>query len=177
MNRYHPLLVTLHWLVAIMILISLVVGGPMLADIKNSDPQKISVLTGHMIWGMCIGGLMLARLAIRVFTRKPPNADAGHSTLDFGARVTHAALYLLVFAMVASGLGIAFSADIIAVAFGGSDAPLPASFNDISARTAHGIIATLILLLVALHVLGWAYHQFVRKDRLISRMWFGRKAG
>ncbi|WP_136656453.1 cytochrome b/b6 domain-containing protein [Nitratireductor sp. XY-223] len=175
MNRYHPLLVVLHWLVAIMILISLIVGGPMLADMKNSDPQKITALTGHMIWGLCIGGLMLARLAIRVFTRKPPLADTGHPTLNFGTQVAHAALYVLVFAMVASGLGIAFSADVFAIAFGGSDAALPASFNDIAARTAHGIVATLLLLLIALHVLGWAYHQFVRQDRLMGRMWFGRK--
>ena len=177
MNRYHPLLVTLHWLVAIMIFISLFVGGPMLADMKNSDPQKATALTGHMIWGICIGLLMLARLAIRLFTRKPPQADAGHPSLNFGAKAAHIALYVLVFAMVASGLGIAYSADLFAIAFGGSDAPLPASFNSIPARTVHGIVAILIMLFVGLHVVGWAYHQFVRHDRLISRMWFGRRAG
>ncbi|MES0883146.1 cytochrome b [Roseibium sp. SCP14] len=176
MKRYHPLLVAFHWLVAIMVLVALVVGGPGLAELKNSDPQKLTALIGHMVWGMVIGGLMLAFLATRVFSRKPPYADAEHPTLKVGRKFTHVALYVLVLAMVSSGIGIALSADLFAIAFGGSEAPLPASFNDIPARTIHGIIATLLLLLIAFHLLGWAYHQFVLKDHLISRMWFGRRS-
>ncbi|MEM9631501.1 MAG: cytochrome b/b6 domain-containing protein [Pseudomonadota bacterium] len=177
MQRYHPLLVVFHWLVAIMVLVALIVGGPGLAELKNSDPQKLTALTGHMIWGMAIGGLMLAFLAARVFSRKPPHADAGHSALKVGRRFTHVALYLLVLAMVASGIGIAISADLFAVASGKPEASLPASFNDISARKIHGFCATLLLLLIAFHLCGWAYHQLVLKDRLISRMWFGRRSG
>ena len=176
MKRYHPLLVACHWLVAIMVLIALVVGGPGLAELKNTDPQKLTALAGHMVWGLVIGGLMLGFLAARVFSRKPPYAGAEHPTLKFGRQFTHVALYVLVLAMVSSGLGIAISADLFAVAFGGSEAPLPASFNDIPARTIHGIVATLLLLLIALHMLGWAYHQFMLKDRLISRMWFGKRS-
>jgi cytochrome b561 len=42
-------------------------------------------------------------------------------------------------------------------------------------RVVHGWIAKLLMALVALHVVGVVYHQFGLKDRLLSRMWFGRR--
>lgn len=175
MKRYHPLLVGLHWLVAAMILIALVVGGPGLADIKNDDPQKLFALTGHMVWGLTIGAFMIARLVTRLLAKSPPEADAGNPMLNSGAKFAHLGLYVLVFAMVGSGVGIALSADLFSIAFAGSGAPLPPDFKVFSARLAHGAIATLLLLLIGLHFAGWAYHQFFLRDSLISRMWFGKR--
>ena len=176
MKRYHPLLVILHWLVAAMILIALLIGGPSLAAIENDSPDKLFGLTGHMIWGLCIGAFMVIRLLTRFLSKKPPHADAGNPMLNSGAKLAHIGLYVLVFAMVGSGIGIAISADLFGIAFGGSGAPLPADFNDYSARVAHGLIATLLLALIAMHLAGWAYHQFFLRDRLISRMWFGKRS-
>jgi len=175
MRRYHPVMVALHWIVALMILVAVFIGGPSLADIENSDPSKVTALGGHMIWGIVVGVLMLIRLIVRMRSQLPPAADAGNAALNSGAKVAHWGLYLLVFAMVGSGLGIAFSANLFEIAFGGTGLKLPADFSGISARTAHGVIAWLITLLVAMHVIGWGYHQFIRKDGLISRMWFGRR--
>jgi cytochrome b561 len=38
----------------------------------------------------------------------------------------------------------------------------------------HGLSWTLLLLLILLHIGAALYHQFFRKDNLLSRMWFGR---
>ncbi|SMR72153.1 cytochrome b561 [Aliiroseovarius halocynthiae] len=176
MKRYHPLLVSIHWIVALMVLLALLVGGPALAELENSDPDKIFALAGHMIWGIVIGTLMIIRLITRFSTQTPPEADAGHAMLNFGAKLAHWGLYLLIFGMVGSGLGLALSADLFAISFGSSAATLPLDFKDLTARQAHGLIANLLLLLVALHLLGWAYHQFIRKDHLFRRMWFGKRA-
>ena len=43
-SRYHPLLVTLHWLLAILILAALIVGFFLLAAMPDTDPQKIGIL-------------------------------------------------------------------------------------------------------------------------------------
>ena len=99
-----------------------------------------------------------------------------NALLPHPAVVGHVGLYVLVLAMVGSGIGIAISADLFGIAFGGSGAPLPADFNDYAARVAHGLIATLLLALIAMHLAGWAYHQFFLRDRLISRMWFGKRS-
>jgi cytochrome b561 len=36
-------------------------------------------------------------------------------------------------------------------------------------------LAVLLVGCIVLHVLAALYHQFVRKDRLFRRMWFGRR--
>jgi cytochrome b561 len=43
-------------------------------------------------------------------------------------------------------------------------------------RGFHGLSWTLLLLLVVIHVAASLYHQFLRKDGLMGRMWFGRRA-
>jgi cytochrome b561 len=40
----------------------------------------------------------------------------------------------------------------------------------------HGLSWTLLLLLIALHIGAALYHQFLRKDNLLGRMWFGSSA-
>ncbi len=42
-------------------------------------------------------------------------------------------------------------------------------------RVMHGVIAKIIFGLIGLHVLAVLYHQFIRQDGLIRRMWFGRR--
>lgn len=175
MKRYHPVLVGLHWLAAAMILIALFIGGPGLAALENDDPTKLFGLTGHMIWGLVIGTFMVVRLVMRRMSSNPPPADAGNGKLNLGAKAAHLGLYVLVLAMVASGIGIALSADLFAIAFGQSGAPLPSDFSVFPARLAHGVIATLLTILIALHIAGWAFHQFYLRDGLIRRMWFGKR--
>jgi cytochrome b561 len=175
MKRYHPLLVAMHWIIAIMIVMALVIGGPSLADLKSTDPLKVTALGGHMVWGMVIGGLLIIRLVTRFTTQRPPAADAKNDLLNLGGRLAHWGLYLLTIAMVGSGMATAFSAGLFGMTLGGNGLPLPADLTIYAPRVAHGIIATLLLGLVVLHVAAWAYHQFYLKDRLISRIWFGKR--
>lgn len=173
MKRYHPLLVTLHWLLAAMVIGGLVMGGQVLAKTANADPAKLFSLKMHMSIGTIILVLMLLRLVIRFMTPKPPHADIGNGLLNIGARFAHYLLYAVVIAMSASGLAIANAAGLPAIVFGGSGEALPADFNDIAPRAAHGVLALVLKLVIAGHVLASLYHQFVRKDSLFSRMWYG----
>jgi len=59
--------------------------------------------------------------------------------------------------------------------FFGSGDPLPVDFNDLAARLVHGILAKVLMLVIVAHVLAALYHQFIRKDSLFSRMWFGAR--
>ena len=52
MKRYHPILVALLWLLAIMILGELIMGGYVLGETPNSDPFKMISQRMHM--GMMI---------------------------------------------------------------------------------------------------------------------------
>jgi len=173
MKRYHPVLVTLHWLLAAMIAGALVMGGQVLARTPNADPAKLLGLKMHMAIGIIILVLMLLRLAIHFKTKKPPQADIGNALLNTGGSIAHYMLYALVIAMSLSGLAIANAAGLPAIVFGGSGEALPADFNDIAPRAAHGLLALVLKLVILGHVLAALYHQFVRKDSLLSRMWYG----
>lgn len=47
-TRYHPVLVTLHWLLAALIIAALALGALIMATIPNTDPMKIEALRSHM---------------------------------------------------------------------------------------------------------------------------------
>lgn len=177
MTRYHPVLVALHWLLALMIVAGLLAGGLVLSETPNSDPAKIGVLRAHMTLGLAILVLMLLRLGLRLFTARPPAADAGHPALNRAGAAAHWLLYLLVIAMAVSGIATARLAGLPDIVFGGSGAPLPPDFGIYAPRAAHGLVATLLGLLILAHVAAALYHQLVRKDRLFARMWFGARRG
>lgn len=175
MKRYYPVLVLLHWLLALMIIAGLFMGTQVLSATPNSDPQKLFYLQMHMSMGFLILGLMIARFIVRLFTAKPVRADIGNETLNLLGHITHYALYAVVIALAMSGLATANLAGLPEIIFAGSGAPLPASFDEFAPRAAHGILALLLMGLIAGHVSASLYHQYIRKDALFSRMWFGSR--
>ena len=128
-----------------------------------------------MSGGLVILVLMGIRLTVRRSSVKPPAATVGHPLLDAIAHLSHIALYALVFLMVATGLATALISDAFAVVFLHYGQPLPATFNELPTRILHGYFAKALIALIALHVGAALYHQFVRGDRLLRRMWFGRR--
>lgn len=176
MTRYHPALVILHWLMALMILVALAAGGLLLASMPSDSPDKVQGLAGHMAFGMAIGVLLLLRLVVRIRSTHPPHASTGNDWLDTLGRWTHWAFYLLVAGMVLTGLATALGAGRFAIVYGGAADTLPEHLGTLPQRISHGIIATALVGLIALHVAAALYHQFLLKDRLLNRMWFGRRS-
>ncbi len=174
-SRYHPLLVVLHWLLAILVPVALVLGAWVMAKIPNDSPAKIDALRGHMAGGLLILTLMLLRLLVRSRTRLPLPATSGSSLFDRLARVSHYALYVGVIGMATAGLVLAVESGIIAI-LAGEPVQVPADFWVYDARFAHYLISRFLLLLIALHIASGLYHTFVRRDGLLHRMWFGARA-
>jgi len=180
-KRYHPAHVTLHWLVA------LAVFGNMYHGIFVF-PQRgmsgllfgISLQTLHMGVGIAILVFMLARLILRYTIQRPANATSGHSSFDFLARVVHYGLYLSVLTVTVVGLVHSWQTQSFQTAFLGAQpdfnfAPAsPGGFN-IPLNIIHKLSAYLLASLVGLHILAAVYHQFIRKDNLLTRMWYGSR--
>lgn len=176
-SRYHPLLVALHWILAFLIIPALILGLFWLAVTPNADPQKIAVLTWHMASGMLILALMIVRFIVRMRTSRPVGATTGYPLLDRIAPITHYGFYVLVLLMVGTGFATALLAGLNKSVFQGSGDPLPPSFAVFPTFVAHRLIATFLVGFIILHVLAACYHQFVRKEGLFRRMFFGRRAG
>ena len=194
MQRYHPVLVALHWIMALMVLVALVAGWVVLEDMPHGDPDRTVALAAHMGAGIAIGALLLLRLATRLLTRKPPPATTGNALLDRIGVWTHRAFYALIAGMVATGLATGVGADLFPAVFlgeampaevpgdGGDDAVVgldaataEATLDNLPQRAAHGWIASALAALVLLHVAAAVYHQAVLKDGLLRRMWFGKR--
>jgi cytochrome b561 len=173
-SRYHPLLVTLHWLLAFLIIAALTIGFFVLATMPNSDPQKIGVLLVHMAGGMLIFALMVMRFIVRVRTSRPADAATGYPFFDRIAPIIHYGFYVVIFMMVGTGFATAILAGLNKVVFQGSGDPLPSTFTIYPSFIAHGYLAVFLVSFIGLHVLAAFYHQFVRKDGLFRRMFFGR---
>lgn len=170
-SRYHPLLVTLHWLLAIFIFGLLAAGTFVLAPTPNSDPGKLLSFQMHMGLGVTVLFLMVLRLAVRLTTRQPARAETGHPLLDRLARATHWALYAVAITMAASGMALSVASGLPDAVFG--TGTLPADFSEYPARQVHGFLARALMALIALHVAAALWHQFIRGDGIFARIWFG----
>jgi cytochrome b561 len=174
-SRYHPLLVTLHWLLAVLIVGMLGVGFFWLAKLPNADPGKLDVLELHMIIGMSILALMALRLVVRLVTARPARASVGSPALDRLAPLTHYGFYVVVLLMVTSGYATAILAGLNRSVFGRSGEPLPSRFDIYPSFLAHRTLALLLAALIVLHTLAAFYHHFIRRDGLLRRMALGRR--
>lgn len=175
-TRYHPALVVLHWLMALLIIVALVMGGFMLSETPNTDPSKLYGLRMHMIFGSLILVLVLIRLVVRLRTDKPPHADIGNPLLNKAANWAHWAFYALIILVAGSGIGISIMAGLPQIVFFGSGDSLPPDFWAYPPRYAHEILTKLLGLLIVGHVAAALYHQIVRKDGLLKRMTLGKRS-
>jgi cytochrome b561 len=158
-KRYHPVLVTLHWLTVVLLL-----GAGLLSESGGRSPISI-----HMILGALLLVVMLIRLVVRLTTKHPAWADTGNALLNKLGEAMHYALYLVVFFILGIGAAMANSRGLIAYALGSSaKVTRPGAIKGL-----HELGWTFAVLLVMGHVGAALYHQFILKDKLLSRMWYG----
>ncbi|HEY6257431.1 MAG TPA: cytochrome b/b6 domain-containing protein [Xanthobacteraceae bacterium] len=174
-SRYHPLLVSLHWTLAVLIIAALTLGVT-LAAMADTAAEKIGLLALHMAGGALILVLMVIRFVVRIWTARPAAATTGHPRLDRIAPLTHYGFYVLILLMVGTGFATAILSGLNLIVFGASGAPLPPTLMIYPTFKAHVFFAALLAGFILLHVLAAIYHQFIRKDGLFGRMWFGRRA-
>ena len=173
-SRYHPLLAALHWILAVLIIAALALGALVMARIPNTDPMKFEALRSHMLGGTLILVLMLVRLVVRIRTRHPAAASAGHPLLDRLAWASHRLLYAAVFGQPMTGWLMALQTGLPGIPFGGGT--LPADFWVYPIRMVHYLFSRMLMALIALHIIGALYHTLLLRDGLLRRMLFGRRS-
>ena len=159
MKRYHPALVALHWLLAVVVIFVLLLGGDIALKI-------------HLLLGVLIGGLFILRFFIKLFSTHPSDVDSNRQ-LNRLARIAHNIIYGIVFAVVASGVGIALEAGLLEVIQ--NNGILPDNFSELVILNIHVLLTKILLVIIAAHILAAFIHQFVFMNALFSRMWFGKR--
>ena len=181
-KRFRPLWVTLHWLMALLVFTTFGIGLSSLANKPISD-AKIIPLAIHMTLGILILLIVIARYIMRILIYPPPHRAASAPAvtakkvlfLDQLTSYVHPLLYLLTGLMALLGIAIALPANLFSTVFTRSGAPLPVSFYIYPARIWHGTLSLVLMLLIAQHVLVAIFHQFLKGENYLGRMWFTKK--
>lgn len=162
---------SLHWLSTIAILALLVTGFRAAGAV---DPAaQAELLRLHVPLGITVLVLTLFRLVWwGIFDRKPRLIAGTPPWQDRLARLTHIGFYVVLLAMLVSGIALMALSGAADVLFGGTGA-LP-DFSDLPPRALHGIGAMLLIILILLHVGATLYHQIIRRDGTFQSMWYGR---
>jgi len=195
-KRYHPALVVLHWLIALVMFSAVLLrpeeegrsrpeGGEgfqpsSIAQPGNFPPPgnftpRTPTVDIHMILGVVLLVLMVLRVIVRWVTEHPDWATTGNPLLDKVGGLTHFGLYLLTFAILGAGGFMAYRDGLIAKVLGTTAVTASQSFGGFIFRALHGLSWNLLFLLLILHIGAALYHQFIVKDNLLARMWFGKK--
>lgn len=182
-SRYSLVQRLLHWLVALLILGALVLGGSIgwfgfdgLQE-RFGEAGADRVYTWHKSFGVLILFLMVARVGLRLRHGKPPYAIELPRAQRIAAESVHGLLYLLLIVMPIIGWW--------ATAAGGYPVQLGPLFlpglfpeNEALSETLfgwHQALGIAILALVLVHITAALYHVLVRRDGVMQRMTFGSR--
>jgi cytochrome b561 len=171
--RYTNGAIALHWIMAALVLTQVYVGFTFHG--MERGPDRSEWFTWHKTIGATILVLALIRLAWRL-THKPPPYPVEMANWE---RVlgtwNHRIFYVLLIALPLTGLAaVSGGAENATTALvGGIPLPLiPGLSDDVGdgAGDLHGLLVTLTIALLILHVAAALKHQFIDRSRIAGRM-------
>lgn len=151
---------TLHWAVAVLVLIMLYGGFTMSRE----------TATLHFGTGLVVLVLMVIRLAVLSVSARPAYPEMPRWQ-EIAAKATHRGLYVAVTLQPLFGLLLVTTSKGEPVAYG--MIPLKIARNDTLHEIGewlHVINAYAIVALVAVHILAALYHHIILKDNVLKRM-------
>ncbi len=170
-KHYDTISRCLHWLMAFFILGMLACG----LSLPYMGEWKPVVIEWHKSFGICLLALAILRLGWRLLHAPPPSEPLPF-WMNAASTASHAALYLLMFAIPLTGWYMVSAFDKPVQFF--SLGPLPNLMEKdrawaIAFRQWHWQLAYALIALIILHIGAALYHHFIRKDGILRRMWKG----
>ena len=172
--RYGGVAIFYHWTIAALVV---VVGT--LGLLHDSWPHSTQAkwINIHALFGLAVWVLMMLRLVWRMSHRPP---DLPPDIGEFSRRTSypvHLLMYLLLFVIPIFGIvTFIWHGRVFDFGFFRID-PHVRSNRAVFHPTEdiHGYLAYALFTLAALHALAALWHHFVRRDRVLLRMWPGHR--
>lgn len=168
--RYDRGAIGFHWIMAALVVIVGVLG--LLHDSWPKGTQSFWINI-HALCGLALWALLLARFWWRRRHPPPPLPPEAGGLSRALARRVHLLLYALLFVIPVLGIvtfiwhGRVFDFGLFKVDFEvHKNRAIFGPTEDI-----HGYLAYTLFTVAGLHALAALWHQFVRRDGLLSRMW------
>lgn len=162
--------VSLHWLIAGLIISAFALGWVM-TELAIS-PLKVKMFNWHKWVGMTILGLAALRALWRLTHPAPPLLPMP-AWQHFSAHALHGVLYLLMFALPISGWAYSNATGYPIVYLGLWRLPdLVEKNKELAAQLVelHEILGWLLVAVVVVHVLAALKHHVIDKDETLRRM-------
>jgi cytochrome b561 len=156
MTQYSKRMVIIHWLTLALLLAAWYMGDS-LADATDESRATLAGYIVHMSVGATVLLLTLARLFFRSQDGSPPA--------------------MVLFLLPLSGILTVVKSTAAKALLAGDAGLLPKEhgFHEVFAHEVHETLVTVLIVLVAIHLLGALKHQFIAKDGLLERMMLRRK--
>lgn len=171
-ERYGAVAQTLHWAVAVLVLLAWTTGS--FHDDLPRGAARAADLLAHMSAGLAILAFACARLIWRMLDPPPrPEKTSLGIWADRGARLAHYALYALLIAIPVVGVAVQLVRGNPLPVFGLFEihSPWPADrafAHDL--KEAHALLANSLLALAGLHAVAALVHHWIFRDRTMLRM-------
>jgi cytochrome b561 len=172
-TRYTTVAVTLHWLIAILVMTQLTLGWTMIEIPREPVGVRAYWFNLHKSIGITIALLAIVRLLWRWSHPAPPLPASVPLWQRRAAAVSHALLYVCLIGMPLIGfLGSTFSGypikyfGITLPEWGYKSDELKSLFSAV-----HLALAWIFMTLIAVHVSAAVKHVLVDRDRVFWRMW------
>jgi len=170
-----------HWTMAALI-IAMLIFGTIMVDWPDAELQtKFALYQWHKSFGFVVLGLLVLRALWRWVQPVPPLPPGASRFTRRASALSHGALYALMAIMPVTGylMSATNTLGVPTRIFGvidvphllGPDARLEALF-----KTMHAWSATVLMVLVAVHVLAAVKHAVIDRDGVWTRMVVGRRA-
>ncbi|MGM0593433.1 MAG: cytochrome b [Pseudomonadota bacterium] len=163
--------IALHWLTALTVL-GMFALGLWMTSLGYYDPWYRKGPDLHRSIGVLLFILTLARLIWRQLSPPPPPLPNHKPYERLAARAVHILLYLLLFAIMASGYLISTADGRGVEVFGWFTIPatITGENQEDLAGGLHWLLAWTLIVVVALHAGAALKHHFIDRDRTLRRM-------
>lgn len=165
-KKYSKGTIVTHWLTALLILI-LYPMGKYMEELKVSE--KMGLIKIHALLGILVLILTIMRTIYYFKHERPAEIETGSKINNKLAIWVHNAFYYLL-------LGIAITGIATMVIGGYAEAIKTEDINQIKVESqipalkAHGIMATIMMLLLIMHIIGFIKHLLLKKENTLKRI-------
>jgi cytochrome b561 len=171
MAAYTRTAITLHWLVALLILAAFPLG--LVMHELALSPLKLKLYAWHKWLGVTVFLLALIRVLWRITHVPPPEPEAMPAWQKLAARLAHGALYALILLIPLTGWLMSSAKGFQTVYLG--VLPLPDLLTKSESlgellEEVHEQLNHLLLILVIVHTAAAVKHHHVDKDDVLARM-------
>jgi len=172
MQKYTKIFSSIHWVHAV-IIVMLISGGFLSLPELPKSANNLAQFKSHMILGFIATILTIIRL---IMLKKQPTLPPLNmsSARDILVKWNHRLIYIFLLITGFSGAATTKSANVGQVIIFGKDPSVYKGIGSITQTLSniHTISATILLVLIAMHIVGVISYIIKSKENILKRVWF-----